>query len=50
MVKIYEDSINYTCQVIKLPNKVEVPGLNNLCKVSIFGNDCLIGVDSDQVN
>lgn len=47
MLKIYEDSINYTCQVIKLPNKVEVPGLNNLCKVSIFGNDCLIGVDSD---
>lgn len=47
MLKIYEDSINYTCQVIKLPNKVEVPGLNNLCKVSIFGNDCLIGADSD---
>lgn len=46
-LKIYEDSKNYTCQVIKLPHKVPVAGLDNLVQVSYQGNDCLIGKDSN---
>ena len=46
--KIYEDSKNYTCQVIKLPAKVNVPGLDNLVEVNVQGNSCLIGKDSDE--
>lgn len=46
-LKIYEDSKNYTCQVIKLPVIQEVKGLDNLVKVSHQGNDCLIGKDSN---
>lgn len=46
-LKIYEDSLNYTCQVIKLPPIQKVAGLDKLVKVTYQGNDCLIGSDSD---
>lgn len=46
-LRILEDSINYTCQVIKLPVKIPVQGLDNLVKVNYQGNDCLISKDSD---
>ncbi len=46
-IKIYEDSKNYTCQVIKLPVMQRVEGLDNLVKVNVQGNDCLIGKDSN---
>ncbi len=47
-LKIYEDSRNYTCQVIKLPTMQKVDGLDNLVKVNVQGNDCLISKDSDH--
>lgn len=47
-LKIFEDSKNYTCQVIKLPPKQKVEGLDNLVKVTVFGNDCLIAKDSPE--
>lgn len=37
---------NYTCQVITLPQVSPVEGLDNLVKVTIYGNPCLIGKDS----
>ena len=46
-LRIYEDSKNYTCQVIKLPPLQKVEGLDNLMKVTVQGNDCLIGKDSN---
>lgn len=46
--KIYDNSKNYTCQVIVLPQKQKVEGLDNLVKVTVQGNDCLIGKDSNQ--
>lgn len=46
-LKIYEDSTNYTCQVIKLPAMQKVEGLDNLVSVNVQGNDCLIGKDSN---
>ena len=48
MIKIYEDSKNYTCQVIKLPPIQKIDGLDNLVKVTHQGNDCLIGKDIDS--
>lgn len=39
---------NYCATVINLPPKVAVEGLDNLVKVTVFGNDCLIGKDSDE--
>jgi len=45
---IREDSVNYACQVIKLPTKQKVEGLDNLVRVTVFGNDCLIGKDSPE--
>lgn len=45
--KIYDDSKNYTCQIIALPAMEPVAGLDNLVKVNVQGNDCLIGKDSD---
>lgn len=45
--KIYEDSANYTAQVIKLPATRAVPGLDNLVEVDVFGNSVLVGKDSD---
>lgn len=46
--KIYDDSKNYTAQVVTLPVKQKVEGLDNLVKVTVFGNDCLIGKDSSE--
>lgn len=46
-LEVFDHSTNYTCQVIKLPNKVPVQGLDNLVKVSVQGNECLIGKDSN---
>lgn len=46
--KIYEDSLNYTCQVIKLPPKVPVKGLDNLVEVTHQGNSCLVSKDSPE--
>lgn len=46
-LKVYEHSTNYTASVIKLPVKQTVEGLDNLVKVEVFGNECLIGKDSD---
>lgn len=48
MLKIYDDSINYTCQVIKLPTKIPVKGLDNLVEVNHQGNSCLVGKDSPE--
>lgn len=45
-LKIRDDSANYTATVIKLPVKQPVPGLDNLVKVEVFGNECLVGKDS----
>ncbi len=47
-LKIYDDSKNYTCQVIKLPPKIPVKGLDNLVEVNVQGNSCLIGKDSPE--
>lgn len=46
-LKIYEDSKNYTAQVIKLPVVQAIKGLDNLVSVNVQGNSCLIGKDSD---
>lgn len=46
-LKVYEDSTNYTAQVVKLPNPQSVSGLDNLVSVNIQGNNCLIGKDSN---
>lgn len=43
----YDHSVNYTCTVIKLPTKQKVDGLDNLVRVEVFGNSCLVGKDSD---
>lgn len=45
MTKIYDDSRNYTCQIIQIFRVETVPGLDNLVKASYQGNDCLIGKD-----
>lgn len=47
-LKIYDDSKNYTCQVIKLPTKVPVKGLDNLVEVNYQGNSVLVGKDSPE--
>lgn len=44
-LKIYEDSANYTCQVIKLPPMLPVKGLDNLVEVVYQGNSVLVGKD-----
>lgn len=46
-LEIIKGSENYTCQVIKLPTMLPVKGLDNLVKVTVQGNDCLIGKDSN---
>lgn len=45
--KIYDHSANYTATIVKLPVKQKIEGLDNLVKVDIFGNSCLISKDSD---
>lgn len=47
-LEIKEDSVNYACQVIKLPPKQVVPGLDKLVKVIHQGNNVLIGKDTDE--
>ena len=47
MLKIREDSKNYTAQIIRLPVKQAVTGLDNLVECNYQGNSCLIGKDSD---
>jgi len=41
-------SENYCAQIIKLPAKVPVPGLDRLVEVTYQGNNCLVGKDSDS--
>lgn len=41
-----EGSENYCCSVVELPKLRDVPGLDNLKRVTIFGNDCLVGKES----
>lgn len=41
-------STNYACQVIKLPPKQKVEGLDNLVKVTHQGNDVLTKKDADE--
>lgn len=48
ILKIYDDSKNYTCQVIKLPPKIPVKGLDNLVEVNVQGNSCLVSKDSPE--
>lgn len=48
LFKIYDDSKNYTCQVIRLPTKIPVNGLDNLVEVNYQGNSVLISKDSDE--
>lgn len=45
---VFDDSKNYTCQVIKLPPKNVIKGLDNLVEVVVQGNSCLIGKDSPE--
>lgn len=47
MLKVDENSKNYAATVIKLPVMQAVTGLDNLKSVSIFGNQCLVGKDSN---
>lgn len=46
-LKVYEHSANYTATVISLPVKQKVEGLDNLVKVTVFGNDCLVSKDEN---
>lgn len=46
-LEIIKGSENYTCQVIKLPNKIPIKGLDNLVEVNHQGNSCLVGKDSN---
>lgn len=47
-LEIIKGSENYTCQVIKLPHKIPVQGLDNLVEVNYQGNSCLISKDSPE--
>jgi hypothetical protein len=47
-LEILKGSENYTAQVIKLPAKVPVKGLDNLVSVTHQGNECLIGKDANE--
>jgi len=47
-LEIREDSKNYACTVVKLPPKQKVDGLDNLVKVTVFGNDVLTKKDADE--
>ncbi len=39
---------NYAAVIVKLPKTNSVNGLDNLVKVNIFGNDCLVSKDSKE--
>lgn len=47
-LEIIKGSENYTCQVIKLPKKIPVQGLDNLVEVNYQGNSCLVSKDSSE--
>lgn len=47
-LEINEKSRNYACTVVKLPPKQKVDGLDNLVKVTIFGNDILTQKNTDE--
>lgn len=47
-LEIREDSLNYAAQIIKLPAKQVVPGLDKLVKVTHQGNDVLVGKDTPE--
>jgi hypothetical protein len=44
-LKIYDDSKNYTAQIVRLPSKITLQGLDNLVGVSVQGQLCLIQKD-----
>lgn len=46
--KIYESSKNYTATIVKLKSLEKVPGLDNLVRTTVFGNDCLVSKDVDM--
>jgi len=46
-LKIYDDSKNYTAQIVKLSNPFTLPGLDRLRGVSVLGNTCIIPKDYD---
>jgi hypothetical protein len=46
-LEIKNGSENYACTVVLLPVLQDVQGLDNLKRVSIFGNDCLVGKESE---
>lgn len=48
ILKTYDDSTNYTCQIIKLPVKKAVPNLDRLVEVTHQGNSVLVGKDSPE--
>lgn len=43
-----KEGSNYTMTLIELPRKQEIPGLDNLVSVNVFGNDCLVQKDSPE--
>lgn len=45
---IESGSENYACQVIRLPIKQQIPTLDKLCKVTVFGNDVLTQKTTDE--
>jgi hypothetical protein len=47
-LEIKEGSENYACQVIKLPVKQAVAGLDKLMKVTYQGNDILVSKDTSE--
>jgi hypothetical protein len=47
MLKIEENSKNYTATVVRLSVLQDVVGLDNLKSVSVFGNQCLVGKNSN---
>ena len=47
-LEINPESANYACQVIKLPPKQAVPGLDKLVKVTHQGNDVLTQKDAKE--
>src|SRR6185437_15390919 len=46
-LKVYEDSKNYTCTVVKLNSLQDVQGLDNLKSTTVFGNQCLVSKDTN---
>lgn len=47
-LSVRDDSQNYAACIVLLPAKQKVDGLDNLVKVTVFGNDCLVSKDSAE--